>query len=172
MFIFNFHVIMQPNNLENNMKKITFALLTLFSVNAYALSLPVTESMVNSQVVKAFPKVVKKIELSNPKITLLDKQSVICMDGVPRIMFLQKPFKMCASFTPGWNEKESRLEATNMEITSLEINGVGNVPPSLKGVISEVLVMIEPLVLYKSESWLTRQISSIEVTKGIMYLKF
>jgi hypothetical protein len=154
------------------MKKTIFTLLTMLSVNAYAISLPISEAMVNSQVVKSFPKTIKKIELSNPKITLLDGKSIICMDGVPRIMFLQKPFKMCASFKPNWNEKEARLEATHMELMEMNIEGVGNVPASLKGILSETVVMLEPLVLYKSDSWFTKQISSIEVEKGIMYLKF
>jgi hypothetical protein len=154
------------------MKKTIFTLLTMLSMNAYAISLPVTESMVNSQVIKSFPKTIKKIELSNPKITLLNGKSIICMDGVPRIMFLQKPFKMCASFKPSWNEKESRLEATHMNLMEMNIDGVGNVPASLKGILSETVVMLEPLVLYKSDSWLTKQISSIEVEQGMMYLKF
>jgi hypothetical protein len=154
------------------MKKTIFALLTILSTNVYAVSLPVTEGMVNSQVEKSFPKTIKKVELSNPKITLLDSKSIICMDGIPRIMFLQKPFKMCASFNPHWNAKESRLEATHMELTSVDIQGVGSIPPSLNGILSEVLVMIEPLSLYRSDSWLTKQISSIEVGKGVMYLNF
>jgi hypothetical protein len=154
------------------MKKTIFALLTILSTNAYAISIPVTEGMVNSQVEKTFPKTIKKVELSNPKITLLDGRSIICMDGVPRIMFLQKPFKMCASFKPNWNAKESRLEATHMELMNVDIQGVGNIPSSLKGILSEVLVMIEPLSLYRSDSWLTKQITAIEVEKGVMYLKF
>lgn len=154
------------------MKKTIFALITMLSMNAYAVSLPVTEGMLNSQVEKTFPRTIKKVELTNPKITLLDGKSIICMDGVPRIMFLQKPFKMCASFKPQWNAKESRLEATHMELTSIDIQGVGNIPPSLKRILGEVLVMIEPLPLYKSDFWLTKQISSIEVEKGLMYIKF
>jgi hypothetical protein len=154
------------------MKKIIFAFLTMFSLNAFAMSIPVTEGMVNSKVSGAFPKTVKKIELSNPQITLLEGKSVLCMDGVPRIMFLDKPFKFCASFKPAWNEKEARLEATHLELMNMDINGVGNVPSSLRVILNEVLVGIEPLVLYKSDSWFLKQISTIEVEKGMMYLKF
>lgn len=60
------------NNLSNNikkeyMKKVIFALLSLFSLNAFAISIPVTEGMVNFKVSSFFPKTVRKIELSNPQ---------------------------------------------------------------------------------------------------------
>jgi len=154
------------------MKKLLFATLSALSLNAYAISLPVTESMVNSQVAKTFPKTIKKIELTNPQITLLKGKSILCMDGIPRIMFLENQFKVCASFTPNWNQKEARLEATNMEVMEINIKDVGSVPSALKGIISEVLFAIEPLVLYKSDSWFLKQVSAIEVEKGILYLKY
>ncbi len=154
------------------MKKIIFAVLSAFSINAYAISLPVTESMVNSKVAQAFPKTIKKIELTNPQITLLNGKSILCMDGIPRIMFLENQFKVCASFKPHWNQKDVRLEATNLELMEINIKDVGSVPSSLKGIISEVLFSIEPLVLYKSDSWFLKQVSSIEVEKGILYLKY
>lgn len=154
------------------MKKIIFALLAFLSLNAFAISVPVTEGMLNSQVSQSFPKTVKKIELSNPQITLLPGKSVICLDGVPRIMFMSKPFKTCASFKPVWNEKEARLEATHMELMDLKVEGVGEVPSAFRAIMNEVLIGIEPLVLHKTDSWILKQVSAIEVDKGIMYLKF
>lgn len=155
------------------MKKLMFFILALMSMSAYAISLPVTEGMVNSQVSKSFPKTVKKIELSNPQIVLLDGgKSVLCMDGLPRIMFLDKSFKFCATFKPQWNEQLTQLEATHLELTDMDIQGVGTVSKGLKVILNEVLIGLEPVVLYKSDSWLMKQVSSIEVEKGMMYLKF
>ncbi len=142
------------------------------SSSALALSIPVTEGMVNDRVGQSFPKTVQRVELSKPEIILLEGKSLLCMQGVPKIPFFNKPFKVCASFKPTWNSKEAQLEATKMELTELNMEGVGSVPASFKGLLSEVLVAVEPLVLYKSDSWFLKQIDSVEVNKGMMYLKF
>lgn len=105
------------------MKKFILAIFSMLSMNAFAISIPVTEGMVNSQVREQFPKTIKKIELSNPQIVFLDNKSVICIDGVPRIMFLDKPFKFCATFRPVWNAQLGRLEATHLELTDFDIEG-------------------------------------------------
>lgn len=154
------------------MKKLFVAIIACTSINAFAISIPITESMVNSRVSESFPKTVKKVELSNPQITLMEGKSILCLEGIPRIMFLDKAFKSCASFKPFWNEKESRLEATHLELIDLTITEVGSVPSVLRILMSEVLIGIEPLVLYKADSWFLKQVSSIEVTKGMMYLKY
>lgn len=154
------------------MKKILFLICALFSMNAFAISIPITEGMLNAQVSNSFPKTIKKVELSNPQITLMNGKSILCMDGIPRVMFLEKAFKTCASFKPVWNEKESRLEATNLEILDLEVKDVGSLPPALKFLVTEVISGIEPLVLYKADSWLFKQISAIEIEKNMIYLKF
>lgn len=155
------------------MKKIlAFFAAAFLSINAFAISIPVTEGMVNYQVKQQFPKTIKKIELSNPQIVFLENKSVLCMEGIPRIMFLDKQFKFCATFRPVWNEKLSRLEATHLELTDMDVEGVGSLSPATKVILNEVMIGLEPLVLYKADSWLMKQISGIEVEKGTMYLKF
>lgn len=153
-------------------KIFTFIIATMLSMNAFAISLPITEGIVNNQVREQFPKTVKKIEFSNPHIVFLENKSVLCIDGIPRIMFLDKPFKFCATFKPVWNEKEARLEATHLELNDFDIEGVGSLSGTQKLLLNEVLINLEPLVLYKSDSWFMKQITSIEVQKGTMYLKF
>lgn len=154
------------------MKKFILAIFAMLSMNAFAISIPVTEGMVNSQVREQFPKTIKKIELSNPQIVFLDNKSVICIDGVPRIMFLDKTFKFCATFRPVWNAQLGRLEATHLELTDFDIEGVGSVSPATKVLLNEVMIGLEPLVLYKTDSWILKQITAVEVQKGTMYLKF
>lgn len=153
-------------------KMISFFILIFINFNVFALSIPVNQGMVNYQIQQQFPKTIKKIELSNPQIVFIDNKSILCMDGIPKIMFLDKKFKFCATFKPVWNEKLSRLEATNLELNSMDIDGVGSLSSATKIILNEVLISLEPLVLYKSDSWLIKQISSIEVEKGTMYLKF
>ena len=157
------------------MKKIFFlvaAVMLSANVFSFPISIPLSESIVNSQVSSQFPKTIKKIEFSNPKIVFLDNKSVLCVDGIPRIIFLDKTFKFCATFTPVWNEKLARLEANNLELTDLNIDGIGLVSESKRLLINELMIGLEPLVLYKSDSWFVKQITSIEVQKGTMYLKF
>ena len=147
------------------MKKIfVFLVAIMLSVNAFSfgISVPITESIVNSQITSQFPK----------KIVFLDNQSILCIKGIPRIMFLDKEFKFCATFTPLWNEKLSRLEATHLQLTNLDIDGIGSVSDSNKILLNELMIGLEPLVLYKSESWFFKQVTSIKVEKSTMYLNF
>lgn len=149
-----------------------FIIATMLSINVLAISIPITEEVVNDKIREKFPKTVKKIEFSNPYIVFLENKSVLCMDGIPRIIFLNKPFKFCATFKPVWNEKEARLEATHLELNDFDIEGVGSISDTQKLILNEVIINLEPIVLYKSDSWFIKQISSIEVQKGTMYLKF
>lgn len=157
------------------MKKIfVFLVAIMLSVNAFSfgISVPITESIVNSQITSQFPKTIKNIEFYQPKIVFLDNQSILCIKGIPRIMFLDKEFKFCATFTPLWNEKLSRLEATHLQLTNLDIDGIGSVSDSNKILLNELMIGLEPLVLYKSESWFFKQVTSIKVEKSTMYLNF
>lgn len=153
-------------------KRFFVAIIACTSINAFSISIPITESIVNVYVSESFPKTVKKIELSNPQITLIEGKSIICLEGIPKIMFLYNKFKTCSSFKPVWNKKESRLEATQFEIINLTIKDIGSVPSALRVIMNEVLIGVEPLILYKADQWFLKQVNSIEINKGILYLKY
>ena len=151
----------------------SIVLLVSFKSFSFPISIPVSESVVNYQVTKSFPKTVKKIELANPQVVLLQNKAVICMEGVPQIMFLDKKFKFCATFKPEWNTETAELKAKDLQLTDFDMDKFGKVPDLLKSILNkEVLPNIGSISLYKSDSWITKQISSVELDKGMMYIHF
>lgn len=155
------------------MKNVFLMMITgLLSINAFAMSIPVSEEMVNKKINEQFPKTIKKIELSNPKIVLLENQSLLCMNGIPQIMFLNKSFTFCAKFKPVWNQSLTQLEATNLELTELNVDNIGNISSQNKLIINTIMSAMEAVVLYKSDNWLTKKVTDIKIEKSVMYIQF
>ncbi len=157
------------------MKKIlTFLTFSCLSISSFAFfSIPITEGIVNSTISSSFPKEVKKVELTDPKIFLLDgNTALLCLTGQPKIMFIDKKFQFCSNFVPKWNAEKKSLEATNLQLVDFDINGITKVNGSVKILVNQLLPYIDAVTLYKTDSWIGKQVSEIEVSKGMLYIKF
>ncbi len=155
------------------MKKFLFSILMMLSFNVFAFSIPITSGIINSQISDSFPQTVQKVELSDPRVILKEDKAIICLTGLPKIFLLDKKFQFCASFKPVWNAQLTQLEAKDLELLGFDMDGIGKVNNTLRLVLNnEVLPHIKPIKIYKSDSWISKQVSDIEIEKSVMYIKF
>ncbi len=155
-------------------KILSVLLFWVLSAPAFALGIPLSSNMVNDQVQKAFPKEIKKVHLTQPKVQLEKSRALLCMKVQVKVSLVQSaPFDTCSSFSVHWNVALKRAEAKEITLQEVRTESGGALPGwVLKLLSTQVLPMVEPLVLYEGSGLIPSAIESLAVKDGQLWIEF
>lgn len=143
---------------------------SLSAFSAYALEVP--ESLVSKYVETKLPKSIAGVQLSAPKVTLLDGNATFCALARPKL--IPKDFEFCTNLIPQWRKETGSLLGTNMSLVSLNAQGITDKHLDMvKNVVNQsVLPALEGIEIYKTDSFIGKRVSAIKVKPGKLDLSF
>ncbi len=152
------------------MKKIIISILLLGSIQAQALTL--SARVVDAGVGLMFPKVIKKVEISEPKVDIKDNKAIFCAflnNTLIQTVFQQKVY-MCSKFIPAWNTQTKEIMITKMSEIRLTVKKDGHVQDKwntfFKLLETDVLPQLEPIPIYKMDNMIGNQVKSIKIIEN------
>ncbi len=143
----------------------TLTLLMVSSASALTLSARVVDAGVSLM----FPKTIKKIEISEPKVDIKDNKALFCAflnNTLIQTVFQQKVY-MCSKFVPAWNTKTKEIMITKMTDIQLTVQQGGQKQDKWNGFFklleTDVLPQLEPIPIYKMDNMFTQSVKSIGI---------
>jgi hypothetical protein len=146
----------------------TWALLAALGLGAApAWAFDVSEATVNQVIAaKLADKRFDDLQLSSPRITLLEGEATFCTDARPKIY--PRDISFCAGLTPKWRQESATLVASRMSLLSLSVRGIDPQQIELVRVVLNqgILPALEGIELYRADSAIAKQISGVRVRPG------
>lgn len=154
------------------MKKIIFGVVLLSGFVSSSYALEISESMVGKYVGMKFPKSMAGVQVTAPKVTLLEGKANFCALARPKLF--PKDIEFCTNLTPQWRQETGSLLGTNMTLLSLNVPGVADkyVEIAKKVINQSVLPALEGTEVYKVDNFIGKRVSTVQVTPGKLNLSF
>ena len=137
-----------------------------------AIAFDVSEATVNQVIAaKLAEKRFSDLQLTSPKVTLLDGEATFCADARPKIF--PRDISFCAALTPRWRQESASLIATRMSLLSLNVRGVdAQQLEFVKLFLNQgVLPALEGVEMYRADNAIAKQISGVKVLPGRLELE-
>lgn len=142
-------------------------LLSLLFVSLSAQAIDISESALNSFVAqKLAEKQHRDVQVLDPRIKLLDGHATFCT--TVRAKVITSDVAICADMTPQWRQATGSLHATRMALVSLSAPGVKEKDIELlKALVNQaVLPRLEGVEVYRTDSFIGKQITEVKVLPG------
>lgn len=151
--------------IRRHLLPLLFLLLSLAS--GHAIAIDISEQTVNDFVTrKLAERKQRDVQVSNPKIHLLDGYATLCATLHSR--YVPDAVDFCANMTPKWRKETASLLATQMSLISFNAPGLrADDAELLKTLLNQVfLPRLEGFELYAAEDGMGKLISDVQVRPG------
>jgi len=155
----------------------TLAMLGLLPAAGLCASIDVSQSTVQAQVAKAFPKEKAGIEISQPVITLEGTTSVAVLCGrwqyqpkvLERVTDRSPEGRFCAESGLKWDRDAAAVSLTSVRIRSLTLGTDQAVPPVVLKVLNATLPsLLEGVVVYNAPKLIGKVVKTLRVLEGLL----
>ena len=155
----------------------TLAILGLLPAAGLCASIDVSQSTVQAQVAKAFPKEKAGVEISQPVITLEGTTSVVVLCGrwryqpraLERVTDLSPEGRFCADSGLKWDRNTATVSLTSVRIRSVTLGADQAVPPVVLKVLNATLPsLLEGLVVYNAPKLVGKVVKDLRVLEGLL----
>ena len=136
-----------------------------------AAAFDISESMLNQFIETKFSeKKYSDLHLSSLKVSLLEGYATLCAVARPQIY--PREINFCANMTPQWRQETGSLLATKMSLTALTVPGVNAQQIELVKLLANqsILPALEGVEIYRAESPIEKQVSSVKISPGKLVL--
>ncbi|MBS1230815.1 MAG: hypothetical protein H6R17_4092 [Proteobacteria bacterium] len=147
------------------------AALAALLISTGAAAFDITESMLNQFIAtKLAEKKYSDLHLASLQVSLLEGYASFCAVARPQIYPRQISF--CANLTPKWRQDTGSLLATKMSLISLNVPGVDAQQTELVKLLANqsLLPALEGIEIYRAETPIEKQVSSVKISPGKLQL--
>jgi hypothetical protein len=140
-------------------------------------SIDVSQSTVQAQVAKSFPKEKAGVEISQPVITLEGTTSVAVLCGrwryqpkvLERVTDRAPEGRFCAESGLKWDRNTATVSLTSVRIRSVTLGADQAVPPVVLKVLNATLPsLLEGLVVYNAPKLVGKVVKDLRVLEGML----
>jgi hypothetical protein len=164
-FIFTYHMI--------EIKFIAFTTILLVTQSVLAFSLSIPKSLIDSSVVKKFPKEKLTIILDKPTTKFSQERQKIEICGIWTSKLTQRSGDFCIDTQPVWNKEKGDIEISKVNILKLATNDGKELPGSvINAMNSSVLTILDGTSVYHVPDLIGKKLDSIEVQDNSFKLIF
>jgi hypothetical protein len=154
--------------------KFIFAISLFFitqSVSALSLSIP--KSLIDSSVVKKFPKEKLTIVLDQPTTKFSKERQKIELCGIWTSKLTQRSGDFCIDTQPVWNKEKGEIEISKVNILKLATSDGKELSVSVINALnSSVLTILDGTSVYHVPDLIGKRLDSIEVQESSFKLIF